>query len=90
MAENQRGAAERLREEFEIVSRLGTQADINSAMLIAEKAIQSARQEALEEAAKAQPCTLEDPRSNYEKGFFEGVMAYGRAIRALATVQGRG
>lgn len=36
---------------------------------------------------KAQPCTLNEPDGrDYDRGFFDGVMAYGKALRALSPV----
>lgn len=46
----------------------------------------NARAEALEEAIDALPETAEDPNeSGYERGRFNGVMEYQKAIRALAA-----
>lgn len=39
---------------------------------------------ALEAAIAAQPATAEDPNEdNYQRGFFDGVMAYGRELLKL-------
>lgn len=40
--------------------------------------------QAVQDATDAQPCTAENPREDaYQHGRFDGVMDYGRAIRAL-------
>lgn len=44
------------------------------------------RNAVLEEAADAMPCTAEDPNEDdYQRGRFDGIMEYQRAIRALMT-----
>jgi len=48
-------------------------------------ALAKAREDVLREAAECQPCTAENPNeTDYHRGYFDGVMAFGKAIRALA------
>lgn len=50
----------------------------------AEAALAGAREAALREALDAQPSTAENPNENaYQRGRFDGIMEYGRAILAL-------
>jgi hypothetical protein len=58
-------------------SLLGTEADLAAR-------IQAEREAVREACLAAQPCTAEDPNeSPYQRAYFDGVMAYGRAIRAI-------
>ena len=53
---------------------------------ILNRLIAEAREKALEEAAECQPNTAENPNlSAHDRGFFDAVMIYQRAIRALKT-----
>jgi hypothetical protein len=50
------------------------------------KAVETAKAEALDEALAAQPSTAEDPNEDsYQRGRFDGIIEYGRAIAALRS-----
>ena len=67
------------------LSRLQTVCDFNErGRLATEAALSECRDKTLEEAVACQPATAENPdESSYQRGKFEGVMEYGRAILAL-------
>jgi len=54
--------------------------------LFVARAIMEARDKALEDAADCQPSTAENPNEDaYQRGRFDGIMEFARAIRAMKS-----